>query len=251
MIRAVIFDWGGTLTPWHDIDLVAQWQAYVDVYRPDDTELAQRLMAAETRLWRDQQATNGEAGTGSLDHIWASAGVDTDSPLHLEAMATYLRAWDPHTVADPLAHPTLAALRDRGLMIGVLSNTMWPRAHHQRVFDRDQLLPLNEAAVYSSEIPVAKPHLDAFRSVLEILEVRPSEAVFVGDRPWDDIHGAQQVGMRAIWIPHSRLGDQAVDVDVSPDAVAATLADTVNIVDAWMAADSLDGSWVQRGEVSN
>lgn len=238
MIRAVIFDWGGTLTPWHDIDLVAQWQRYVDVYAPDDAQLAERLMAAEIALWRDQQATNGQAGTGSLDHIWATAGVDTTAEVHQRAMATYLAGWDPHTQADPLAHPTLFALRERGLAIGVLSNTMWPRAHHEAVFERDGLLPLIDAAVYSSEIPVAKPHLDAFRAILDQLQVTPQEAVFVGDRPWDDVHGAQQVGMRAIWIPHSRLGDQAVDVDVVPDAVIETLADTVAVVDAWLNGDA-------------
>ena len=29
VIDAVIFDWGGTLTPWHDIDPVEQWLAAV------------------------------------------------------------------------------------------------------------------------------------------------------------------------------------------------------------------------------
>jgi putative hydrolase of the HAD superfamily len=24
-VRAVIFDWGGTITPWHTVDLRAQW----------------------------------------------------------------------------------------------------------------------------------------------------------------------------------------------------------------------------------
>ena len=55
----------------------------------------------------------------------------------------------------------------------------------------------------------------------------------MGDRPWDDVHGAQQVGMRAIHVPHSRLGDQAVDVDVVPDAVVARLGDVLDIVIAW------------------
>jgi hypothetical protein len=39
--------------------------------------------------------------------------------------------------------------------------------------------------------------------------------------------------MRAILIPHSRLGDQAVDIDVQPDAVAHRLSDVVDIVESW------------------
>lgn len=232
-VTAVVFDWGGTLTPWHDIDLVEQWQAYASVYAPRDPSLAQRLAEAEVALWRDQQASRGANGTGSLAHIFASVGIDVSSPRHEPAVQAYLRAWDPHTLADPDATDTLSRLRAAGLAIGVLSNTMWPRVHHEAVFARDGLADYIDVAVYSSEIPVAKPHLDAFRAVLDGLGVAAAEAVFVGDRPWDDVHGAQEVGMRAIWIPHSRLGDQAVDIEVVPDAVAHRLLDVVDIVMAW------------------
>lgn len=232
-VKAVIFDWGGTLTPWHDIDLVAQWEEYSRVYNPDDATLARRLADAELAQWREQQATRGANGTGALDHIWAAAGVDTDSPHHPAAVHAYLRGWDPHTFADPDAVDTLATLSAEGLAIGVLSNTMWPREHHEAVFDRDGLLGHIDVAVYSSELPVAKPHSDAFATVLDGLGVSAAEAVFVGDRPWDDVHGAQQVGMRAILIPHSRLGNQAVDIDVHPDAIAHRLSDVVDIVRSW------------------
>jgi len=232
-IKAVIFDWGGTLTPWHDIDLVAQWREYADVYDPGDSSLAQRLADAELAQWREQQATRGANGTGALEHIWGAAGVDIDSSRHQAAVQAYLRGWDPHTIADPDAIDTMTRLSRGGIAIGVLSNTMWPREHHEAVFARDGLLDLIDVAVYSSELPVAKPHLDAFRAVLDGLGVTPAEAVFVGDRPWDDVHGAQLVGMRAILIPHSRLGDQAVDIDVQPDAVAHRLSDVVDIVESW------------------
>ena len=235
-VDAVVFDWGGTLTPWHDIDLVAQWSAYARVYDPSDDGLAERLAAAEVRLWREQQASRGANGTGTLDHVFASCGVDTSDARHGPALVTYLEAWDPHTLADPDARPVLEGLRQAGVRVGVLSNTLWPRWHHEAVFSRDGLAPFIDAAVYSSEIPVAKPHADAFRAAIEAVGASAECTVFVGDRPWDDVHGAQQVGMRAILIPHSRLGDQAVDVDVTPDAVATRLLDVLAIVLAWRRA---------------
>ena len=232
-VDAVIFDWGGTLTPWHDIDLVAQWAAYARVYDPADDGLAQRLATAEVSLWREQQASRGANGTGTLDHVFASCGVDTTQARHGAALASYLEAWDPHTLADPEARTVLAGLRQAGVRVGVLSNTLWPRWHHEAVFSRDGLAPFIDAAVYSSEIPVAKPHADAFHAAIAALGATPERTVFVGDRPWDDVHGAQQAGMRAILIPHSRLGDQAVDVDVTPDAVAMRLGDVLAIVLSW------------------
>ena len=233
-VEAVIFDWGGTLTPWHDIDLVDMWRAYAVAYDATDPDaLATALAGAEVSRWRRQQSTRGADGTGALDHLFEEVGIDVSTARHGRALAAYLAHWEPHTLADPDAIDVMVGLRSRGIRIGVLSNTMWPRWHHEAVFSRDGLLPLIDAAVYSSEIPVAKPHLDAFYAALAAVGTPAMTTVFVGDRPWDDVHGAQEAGMRAILVPHSRLGDQAVDVDVTPDAVVSRLAEILQIIDDW------------------
>ena len=95
--RAVIFDWGGTLTPWHDIDPFQQWAHYADVYAPEDaTALTQRLMAAESRHWGEAR---DHARASTLDHVLREAGVEP-GPRHAEALAAYHRGWEPHTLAD-------------------------------------------------------------------------------------------------------------------------------------------------------
>lgn len=232
-VEAVIFDWGGTLTPWHSIDLVHMWSAYARTYDPSDGALASRLADEEMAAWRRQQGSRGADGTGELDHLFRQQGIDVSSERHRLALVDYLRAWDPHTYADPDAVGLFESLRSLGIRIGILSNTMWPRWHHEAVFERDGLLHLIDAAVYSSEIPSAKPHADAFRAALQAVGATAAATVFVGDRPWDDIHGAQAVGMRAILVPHSDLGEQAVDVDVSPDAVVQRLGDVFDVVRRW------------------
>lgn len=237
MIEAVIFDWGGTLTPWHQIDLIGQWYAYSNIYDPMDAgPLAHRLAEAEVRRWQDQHATHGVNGTGLLDAVFEECGVDLASELHAQALASYYAAWDPHTLADPHAERLFAGLRDRGIKIGVLSNTMWSRAHHEKVFERDGLLGYIDGAIYTSEISVGKPHAEAFRSALDAVGVEePSRAVFVGDRLWDDIHGAASVGLRTIFIPHSVLpADQLGPGEGEPDAVAPELIDVLGIVDGWV-----------------
>lgn len=240
-VEAVVFDWGGTLTPWHDVDLVAQWYAYAEVYDPRDArDLAQRLHDAEDDRWQQQRRSHGGDGTGALEQIFRGLGIDTSSARHRDALAAYLAFWDPHTHADPDAAGLLAALRERGIRVGVLSNTMWPRAHHEQVFARDGLLHLIDGAVYSSELPVAKPHQDAFRAALEAVGVGdPGRAVFVGDRAWDDVHGAQQAGMRAILVPHSQIPDrQRGPVEGHPDAVVGRLGEVLDVVDSWNAGSS-------------
>lgn len=234
-VEAVVFDWGGTLTPWHDIDLHAQWYAYAEVYDPVRARpLADALAAQELRSW--QQAREHRR-SNTLDEVFRAAGVEPVGERHEAALAAYHAFWEPHTRIDPDAPAVLDGLRERGLRVGVLSNTLWTRAHHEAVFARDGVLHLLDGAVYSSEIPYTKPHPEAFGAALAAVGVSdPGRAVFVGDRPWDDIHGAKAVGMRAVLVPHSAIPDsQRGDVDGEPDAVVQRLADLLAIVDAWAA----------------
>lgn len=234
-VRGVVFDWGGTLTPWHDVDLYAQWYAYAEVYDPvNAAALAHRLKEGEDRRWRRQRDSNGAEGAGALDQLFLDEGIDITGARHLRALGSYLDFWAPHTYADPDAKDVLAALKHRGYVVGVLSNTMWTSVHHAEVFARDDLDDYIDAAVYTSELPVAKPHEDAFRMILDALRLAPEESVYVGDRLWDDVAGAQQVGMRAIWIPHSTIPqDQVPDDSATPDAVAHRLLDVFSIVESW------------------
>jgi putative hydrolase of the HAD superfamily len=234
-LRAVVFDWGGTLTPWHDIDLVAQWYAYAEVYDPEHASgLAHRLAEAEISRWAAQRDSHGAQSAGALNQLFLDEGVDITSARHLRALGNYLDFWDPHTLADPQARPVFQELRRRGLHIGVLSNTMWPSSHHREVFERDDLQELIDVAFYTSEMSVAKPHAEAFSTVAAALNVDPADAVYVGDRIWDDVAGAQRVGMRTIWIPHSQVPvDQIPDDSARPDAIAHELSDIPGILDAW------------------
>jgi putative hydrolase of the HAD superfamily len=119
--------------------------------------------------------------------------------------------------------------------IGVLSNTIWSRDYHQRVFARDGVLTLIDGDVYTSEIPWVKPHPEAFGAAMAAVGVSdPARCVYVGDRVYEDVHGAQSAGMRAVLVPHSEIPvDQRVSVDVVPDGVAHRLLDVLALVDGW------------------
>src|SRR5262249_44908376 len=99
------------------------------------------------------------------------------------------------------------------------------------LFRRDGVLDLIDGAVYSSEIDWTKPHPEAFRAAMAAVGVSdPAACVFVGDRPYDDVHGAKQAGMRAVLIPNSDV--PAFDGAVQ-DAVSARLAALAPLIDAW------------------
>lgn len=227
-VQAVIFDWGGTLTPWHTIDHDALW---LEVCTPHfsaelATAHAKAIRAAEFELWRLAETAQRSA---TMEQVFSRAGV----PAGEAFLATYYGLWEPHTYTDPDAAPVLRALRARGIKVGVLSNTMWPRSAHEQVFSRDGVLGLIDGAVYSSEIPWVKPHPEAFRAAMRAVGASdPAECVFVGDRPYDDVHGAKSAGMRAVLVPNS---DVPAFAGTEPDAVISRLAEFLGHLDRWSA----------------
>lgn len=234
-VEAVIFDWGGTLTPWHTIEFGGQWRVYLEaVGRRADDETVAALCKAEEDAWR---LARDEHRATTLDAILTAAGLDPTDSLHRAGLAAYRAWWEPHTYIDPDAPPLLAALRERSIRVGVLSNTVWTRDHHEEVFARDGVLDLIDGAVYSSELDWTKPHPEAFLAAMAAVDMADaSRCVFVGDRLFDDIHGAKAVGMRGVHVPHSAIPDwQRGHTDGEPDATVDRLADLLPIVDGWLA----------------
>jgi putative hydrolase of the HAD superfamily len=56
--------------------------------------------------------------------------------------------------------------------------------------------------------------------------------VFVGDRPYDDVHGAKSAGMRAVLVPNS---DVPAFPGAEPDAVITRLGELLPHIEAWSA----------------
>ncbi len=230
-VDAVIFDWGGTLTRWHDIDFHAESMALAQAVVNADHDLEvsrQRLHEAGAVIWgrsRDHQQS------ATVDDLFVEAGLDHDPDL-LEA---YYEFWDPHTGTDPEVGPLWEALRADGIKVGVLSNTIWPRAFHERIFERDGVLDLIDGDVYSSEIPWTKPSARAFATAMAAVGADdPARCVYVGDRLFDDIWGAHNAGLRAIHIPHSNIPvEQLGHAEGEPDAVAHQLSEITKIVAGW------------------
>jgi len=170
------------------------------------------------------------------EELLESVGVAEGHPGADEALTAYRTLWEPHTITAPGIRPLWEGLRDRGIRVGVLSNTLWDRDYHRSIFERDGVLDLVDVDVYSSETPWVKPQPEIFAHAAREAGLRPGECAYVGDRSYEDVHGPQQVGMRAIWVPHSSIPlDQQVSHDATPDAVAYEIGDVLTIVESWNA----------------
>lgn len=146
-----------------------------------------------------------------LDHdeeIWVAfterivLGMGGSRPASRVVAEELTSRWTQHTnfelYDDTL--PALRALRERGIKIGLVSNS----ARDVREFARHHALEI-DAGISSFHHGKTKPHASIFRAVLELLEVEPPDALMVGDSIDADIEGAQAIGMQAVLVDRLRL----------------------------------------------
>ena len=114
--------------------------------------------------------------------------------------------------------PVLDELRAAELRIAVVSNGIRDLrefvAHHRLDVD---------AIVDSRSHGRVKPHPTIFQAALDLLDVKPADAVMVGDSVEEDIEGAQAMGMRAILIDredrHPDIEERLTDLYGLPAAL--------------------------------
>jgi len=85
-------------------------------------------------------------------------------------------------------------------------------------------------ALCAEDLGIGKPDPAPFLEALRRGEADPENSVHVGDHPGDDIAGAQQAGMRAIWYNPS---GKAWEADTLPDAQISSLSQLPEVLARW------------------
>jgi REG-2-like HAD superfamily hydrolase len=127
----------------------------------------------------------------------------------------------------PDVTPALAALRQRGLVVGAVSNWVWQLPELLHALD---LVKQFDFIAASSRVGFETPHPESFHGALHQAQVDPGEAVHVGDHLDADVAGAQGVGIQPVLIDRR---DRFQPGDV-PEGVPLirTLTELIPIVDA-------------------
>jgi putative hydrolase of the HAD superfamily len=234
VIEAVLFDWGDTLFhfAYDDALLEAGWEAGLATLGRDDLP-GHRDTAARFReryeplLWVPGSVDEVEY-PGMVRDLLAGFGVE----LSEEELGRFLEAehaaWEPARQLGDSTHALLESLRDRNLRTGLVSNAFDPGWLLHRDLERMGLAERLDVAVFSSEVGKRKPHEAIFAAALEPLGIEPASALFVGDRRYEDVRGAKQLGMTTVQAFWFRADDDERGLD--PDYEAFTPIDVLNVV---------------------
>jgi len=209
-MKAVLFDLDDTLYP--EIEFVKSGFRVVARY------LSSRYHLDENALFAQMLDILQKEGRGKIfDNLLHSLGLYTKEKVKL--LVYLYRSHRPiiHLYEDVL--PTLECLRRYGTRLGIITDGM---ASVQR--NKIVALGLNnlfDVIVCTDELgrDCWKPSTIPYKIALELLEARPSEAVYVGDDPSKDFLAPNSMGMLTIQV--NRQTYQNLKQESIPEVAAA------------------------------
>jgi len=144
---------------------------------------------------------NNQASTGRItaetfwDEFLRAHGV-ADAAVRSGVMRDIL-AQTHRVVAVPGAASTLAALKRRGLILGIITDTIYPLGWKMQWLAGVGVAPYIDVVACSTAIGVRKPDAGIYRHALQQAGLTAAEAVFVGHES-RELEGARQVGMTTV-----------------------------------------------------
>ncbi|NJE05858.1 HAD family hydrolase [Thermococcus sp. M36] len=101
----------------------------------------------------------------------------------------------------PGAKEALEGVRRKGLKVTVTGNVMfWPGSYTRLLLERFGLMNYIDKTFFADEVLAYKPMKEMFEKPLRVFNVKPSEAIHIGDTYAEDFEGALRAGVWAVWI---------------------------------------------------
>lgn len=259
-VRAVLFDLDDTLVVQRASDEAALLAA-CRLAAPDDEgagRLAAAVRAHAAKLWHEAPTTAycQAVGISPIEGLWAGFSGDDPSLRALQGWRpTYLQgAWhgalaecgldDPALAASlalsfqeerrsrhqlfPEVHAVLGSLQQH-YTLGVVTNGA-PDLQREKYFGAD-LAGYFETFIASGDLGIGKPDRRIFSTAMLRLGAWAEETVMVGDSLSRDMLGAQNAGLRGIWI--DRLGEASTEQQIMPDACLESLSQLDALLGSW------------------
>lgn len=130
---------------------------------------------------------------------------------------------------------TLAALREKGYMLGIIANQEPGAGKRLRAWGLDRYFTVIAS---SAEMGVSKPDREIFLRALTMADCRPENAVMVGDRLDNDIRPAKELGMMTIRIRKGLAAYMRSSCEAEiPDYTVDSLAEIPGILDELTESD--------------
>ena len=219
MIKAIFFDWFGTLAcfepPREELYRRALGEFGIEV---SPNRLTPGILAADEYFYeeharspveRREPQKQAEVQTRYLNIVLTGGGVKADQELLVKLMKRTQQLFRGLTfiLFDDVL-PVLKTLKGQRLILGLLTNASKSMIS---IYRKLGLEPYLDFVVTSDETGADKPEPAIFWAALEQAGVKTSEATHVGDQYKIDVVGARGVGIKPILIDRHNLYPQVND----------------------------------------
>lgn len=151
-------------------------------------------------------------------------GINEDCEEVITGM--YVRDYPKINLPITNALPIVRKISKR-LPVAVISNGL-PDVQYEKI----KAIGLDDVfshVVLSEEIGIRKPDLRIFQHAADLLKVKPSECLYVGDSYSNDVVGAKTAGMRVCWFKRGSMNTESKGIQ--PDFVITDLGELIRILD--------------------
>lgn len=241
-IQAVLFDLDDTLIDWSGqtghyldftrphLDNIYEYLSAKDFALPDRDDFYERYLTVLKEAWQIAKTTWSGVNFGcALEAFFNSLGLDCDHIDVHEIMRIYGMQPVPGVVLYADTKSVLESLQHRGYKIGLITNSMMPMWMRDVELQTYGIIEYFDVRLTSGDVGFMKPHPLIYHRALEQLKIRPEHALFVGDRPANDIAGANDAGLISVWMCPSHIKRELDDVE--PDHIIATLSELLPILE--------------------
>ncbi|MGE5333531.1 MAG: HAD family hydrolase [Nitrososphaerota archaeon] len=164
----------------------------------------------------------------NIRYVCSALGVEPDAGAVARAVAMRVEFTRRALAPRPDALSTLAALRQQGYALGLISDCssevplLWQDSAFADVFD---------TAIFSCSVGVKKPHPAIYQSACERLGVAPERCLYIGDGSSNELSGALRCGMHPVLISYPDEADAIrYDAEVWDGARIASLTEVLSLV---------------------
>jgi len=205
-IKAIIFDLDNTL-----MDRDTTFRKYSEQFVNDhlghldqltQAEIVSDLKVRDADGYRDKQAFFEEM----VECLpWKKQAL-TVPEIELYYNTHYMT----HACKMDYVDEVLAYCQSQGYLMAIMTN-----GKHHIQYGKMGLLQLGEqfhTVIVSEDAGMKKPDRRIYQMALDKLEVAAENTVFVGDHPRNDIWGANQVGIRGIWLRRYHGWDDSLGI---------------------------------------
>ena len=215
-MKALAFDAYGTLFDVFSVTALAEelfpgkGEALAQFWRLKQLQysLLRSLMGRHRDFWRLTE--------DGLVYAARSLHLDLTPDKRARLLEAYLTL-----AAFPDVKPGLAALRQRGLRLAILSNgepkMLEAAARSAGIID------LLDAILSAEDVKIFKPSPRVYHLASEHLRVLPAEVGFVSSNAWD-VAGAASVGLQTFWIQR-RAAEPPEELAFTADHTVTTITD--------------------------